>query len=183
MEQISDTTKNILSAIQEQQVKPRSKWFFVVRNTILWVPGVVTTLLGAYTVAGVVYGVMHVEVVQGKYIELGGNPLFYVPIMPLLWVASFGLFSLVSIVLLRKTHNGYRHTTLQLLSISAASSIVIGILFYAITQDATDNTVNTYYRYPSQHQKEYYERIFSDQRMIRQEQPDRNSQQVAPIAL
>ncbi len=167
MEQISDTTKNILSAIQDKQVTPRSKWFFVLRNSILWIPGVLTTLLGAYTVAGVVYGVMHVEVVQGRVESTGGNPLFYIATMPLLWVASFGLFSLVSIVLLRKTHNGYRHTTLQLLSISAASSIVIGILFYAVTQDTGDNMVRTYYRYPSQHQKEYYERFFPDQRMIR----------------
>ncbi|MDB5255064.1 MAG: protein of unknown function with transrane region [Candidatus Nomurabacteria bacterium] len=183
MEQISDTTKNILSAIQDKHVTPRSRWYFVLRNSILWVPGVVTTLLGAYTVAGVVYGIMHVEIVQGRVQSTGGNPLFYIATMPLLWVASFGLFSLVSIILLRKTHNGYRHTTLQLLSISVASSIVIGILFYAVTQDSDDNTVNTYYRYPTQHQKEYYERIFPAERMIRQEQPDRQSQPVAPIAL
>lgn len=167
MEQYSNTTKHILSAIEEKQVTPRSKWYFIIRNTILWVPGVVTTMLGAYTVAGVIYGIMHVEVVHGRYIESGGNPLFYVATIPLLWVASFGVFSLASIALMRKTYTGYRHTTLQLLSISAAGSVVIGILFYAITQDANDNMFRTYYRYPTQHQGEYYERFFLEQRITR----------------
>jgi hypothetical protein len=167
MEQISNTTKNILSAIEEKHVTPRSKWYFVLRNSILWIPGTVTTLLGAYTVAGVVYGIMHVEVVQGRYVEAGGNPIFYIATMPLLWVISFGVFSIVSILLLRQTYSGYRHTTLQLLSISVASSIVIGILFYAVTQDSSDNMIRTYYRYPTQHQEEYYERFFAPDRINR----------------
>ncbi|MEO5645896.1 MAG: hypothetical protein ABIO57_02405 [Candidatus Paceibacterota bacterium] len=164
MEQISNTTKNILSAIETQRVVPRSKWYFVLRNSVLWVPGAVTTLLGAYTIAGVLYGVLHIHLIQGKYSE-SANPTFMFAAIPLLWVVSFGLFSIVSISLLRKTYAGYRHTTLQLLLISVASSIVIGILFYAITQDTNDNMVRTYYRYPTQHQEEYYERIFSPQRM------------------
>jgi hypothetical protein len=165
MEQISDTTKNILSAIETKHVVPRSRWYFVLRNSILWVPGSLATLFGAYTIAGVLYGVLHVQVVQGKYVEGGGNPLFFIATIPLLWVISFGLFSLVSISLLRKTYSGYRHTTLQLLSISVACSIIIGILFYALTQDADDNMPKTLYRYPTQHQEEYYERIFIPERM------------------
>lgn len=166
MEQISDTTKNILSAIETKRVTPRSKWYFVVRNSVLWLPGIITTFLGAYTVAGVFYGILHVQVVQGKYVEgAGGNPGFFAAAVPLLWVVSFGLFSIVSISLLRKTYSGYRHTTLQLLLISVAGSILLGVLFYAITQNTDDNNVRTYYRYPTQHQQEYYERYFIPQRI------------------
>ncbi len=164
MKQISNTAKNILTAIENKRVTPRSKWYFVLRNSVLWMPGIVTTVLGAYTIAGVLYGILHIQVVQGKYIE-AGNPIFMVAAIPLLWVVSFGLFSIISISLLRKTYAGYRHTTLQLLLVSVACSIILGILFYAITQDANDNMVKTYYRYPTQHQEEYYERIFSPQRI------------------
>jgi len=119
------------------------------------VPGIITTLLGAYTVAGLLYGVLHPH----------PNPLFLIAAIPLLWVISFMLFSMITISLLRKTHSGYRHTTLQLLLISVASSIILGLLFYAITQDANDNNMKTYYRYPTEHQNDFFERNYSTLRI------------------
>jgi len=150
MEHTINTTEKILAAIETKQVIPRPKWYFVVRNTLLWIPGVITTLLGAYTVAGLLYGVLHSH----------PNALFLVAAIPLLWVISFMLFSIIGLSLLRHTHSGYRHTTLQLLLVSVASSIIIGILFYAVTQDTIDNKVKTYYRYPTQHEEEYFGKFF-----------------------
>jgi hypothetical protein len=155
MEQTTNTTEKILTAIESQRVTPRPEWYFTVRNTLLWTPGIITTLLGAYTVAGILYGVLHAH----------PNPLFLIAIIPLLWVISFMLFSLISSSLLRKTHTGYRHTTLQLLLISVACSIIIGILFYAVTQDADDNRMKTYYRYPTEHQDDFIERNYPALRM------------------
>jgi hypothetical protein len=155
MTTISNTTEKILSAIETQQVTPRPKWHFVLRNSILWIPGVVTTLLGAYTMAGILYGVLH-NPWQHHGMEHYASPIFITAAIPLLWVVSFGLFCLVTISLLRRTHTGYKHTAVQLLLVSVASSIILGILFYALTQDSVDNHVNTYYRYPTQHQQDYF---------------------------
>jgi hypothetical protein len=158
MEQIN-TTEKILFAIHDQQVTPLPKWYFTARNSILWVPGVITTILGAYTIAGVLYGILHAQWDQGGYVE-SGNPVFLIATIPLLWVVSFLVFSIISTTLLRKTSTGYRHTTLQLLLVSVASSIILGLLFYTVTQDADDNRVKTYYRYPTQHQGEYFNKLF-----------------------
>jgi len=147
MEHISNTTEKILSVIEHQHITPRPKWYFVVRNSILWIPGVITTILGAYTIAGLLYGVLHAP---------EPDHFLLIAAIPLLWVASFFIFSIISTSLLRHTHTGYRHTTVQLLLVSIASSIIIGILFYAITQDTDDNNVRTLYRYPTQHQREYF---------------------------
>ncbi|MES2224550.1 MAG: hypothetical protein V4478_01020 [Patescibacteria group bacterium] len=155
----TNTTEKILSAIEDKQITPLPKWYFTARNSALWLPGIVTTLLGAYTIAGVLYGILHAEWDNGIYIE-HGNPLFLIAAIPLLWVISFGVFCVMSTTLLRKTSSGYRHTTLQLLLVSVASSILIGLLFYTITQNEDDNKVKTYYRYPTQHQREYFNIIF-----------------------
>jgi hypothetical protein len=159
MQQPNITTEKILHAIESKQVTPWPKWYFVLRNSILWIPGIITTLLGAYTIAGVIYGILHGHWQQNSYQEYG-NPLFLIAAIPLLWVLSFFIFSLISTTLLQKTHTGYRHTTLQLLLVSVASSIIIGVLFYAITQDAIDNKVKTYYRYPTEHEEEYFQKFF-----------------------
>jgi len=161
MEPTSNTTEKILAAIETKKVTPRPKWYFVLRNSSLWLPGIITTLLGAYTVAGVLYGILHAHLDRmGVYREYG-NPIFLIAAIPLLWVLSFLLFSFISTSLLRNTHSGYRHTTLQLLLVSVASSIIIGVLFYAITQDTIDNQVRTYYRYPTEHQDQYFGEMFS----------------------
>ena len=150
MEQTTNTTEKIVAAIESRQITPRPRWYFTVRNSLLWIPGIITTLLGAYTVAGILYGVLHAH----------PDPVFLIAIIPLLWVISFMLFSMISTSLLRKTHTGYRHTTLQLLLISVASSIILGVLFYAVTQDADGNRMKTYYRYPTDHQDEFIERNY-----------------------
>ncbi len=151
----TNTTEKILSAIESRQITQRPKWYFVLRHSILWVPGIVTTLLGAYTMAGIVYGILH-NPWQHPVLAHSSHPIFVTAGIPLLWIVSFGLFCLVTISLLRRTHTGYKHTALQLLLVSVAASIIIGLLFYALTQDSLDNRVNTYYRYPTQHQKDYF---------------------------
>ena len=139
MEQTHNTTEKILAAIENKRVTPRPKAYFVVRNSVLWIPGIVTTVLGAYTVAGVLYGVIHPHWENITYFTV-----------PLLWVVSFVLFSIITSSLIRRTNSGYRHTAVQLLSISVATSIILGIVIYTLTQDSLDNKVNTYYRYPAQ---------------------------------
>ncbi len=143
MEQTHNTTEKILAAIETKRVTPRPKAYFVVRNSVLWIPGLVTTALGAYTVAGVVYGILHPHWENASYFTV-----------PLLWVISFGLFALVTSSLIRRTNSGYRHTASQLLLISIAASIILGICIYALTQDALDNTLNTFYRVPTQKYRE-----------------------------
>lgn len=154
MTTFNPTTEKILNAIETQQVTPRPKWYFMLRNSILWIPGLVTTILGAYTIAGIIYGVLHNPWTD----PTATPPIVFAAAIPLLWIVSFGFFSGVTLSLVRKMHIAYRHNALQLLLVSVAFSIIIGILFYAVTQDSDDNHVNTYYRYPTQHQREYFER-------------------------
>lgn len=144
MEQISNTTEKIIAAIEQRKVTPRPKAYFLLRNSILWIPGVLTTALGAYTIAGALYGVLHPHWESTRYFTI-----------PLLWVISFGLFSIVTTSLIQRTRGGYRHTAGQLLLISVTASIILGIVTYALTQNSLDNKVNTYYRYPTQR---FYER-------------------------
>jgi hypothetical protein len=152
MEEQHNTTEKILAAIENKQVTPRPKWYFILRNSILWIPGLVTTFLGAYTVAGVLYGIAHAHLENRLYSDHASQIIFSIAI-PVLWVVSFILFSLVTLSLVRKTNNGYRHTALELISISVACSIVIGVLFYAFTASSLSGP-GMLYRYPTQHQQE-----------------------------
>jgi hypothetical protein len=152
MEEQHNTTEKILAAIETKQVTQRPKWYFILRNFILWIPGLLTTFLGAYTIAGILYGVLHVHLENRLYADYPSQIIFTVAI-PMLWVVSFALFSIVTLSLVRKTNTGYRHTATQLLAISVACSIVIGILFYALTSASLAGP-GMLYRYPTQHEQQ-----------------------------
>jgi hypothetical protein len=153
MEQHNNTTEKIIAAIDKQKVTPRPRAYFILRNAILWIPGILTTLLGAYTVAGILYGIIHPHWENRTYFAI-----------PLLWVVSFCLFSIVTISLIRKTtSSGYRHSAEQLLLISVTVSVALGVVIYALTQDSLDNRMKTYYRYPTQ---QFYERNHRPLRII-----------------
>ncbi len=152
-ETTNNTTEKIIAAIDRKKVTPRPKWYFALRDTALWIPGIITTLLGAYTVAGVLYGLLHAHWENRLYVQYSG-PLVFIAVIPLLWVISFVLFLFITLALLRKTNNGYRHTAMQLLLVSLTSSIVIGMLFYAVTASSVDG-VETYYRHPTEQEQEH----------------------------
>lgn len=153
MEPNSSTTEKILAAIETQHVKPRPKWYFVVRNILLWIPGVVTTLLGAYAVSGILYGVLHAHLFENRLYTSNTTRLASLVAIPILWIISFGIFSLITIAFLRRTDKGYRHPATQLLSLSLAGSVMIGILFYALTVSSLTGP-GSFYRYPTQHQNQ-----------------------------
>ena len=101
MEETTNTTERIIAYIDQQKVTPRPKWYFVLRNSALWIPGIITTLLGAYTIAGVLYGILHAHWENRQYVQYSGT-LVFIAIIPLLWVISFVLFLLITLSLLRK---------------------------------------------------------------------------------
>lgn len=152
MEPQNNTTEKILAAIETKHIKRRPKWYFIIRNTLLWVPGLVTTFLGAYAVSGVLYGVLHAHL-ENRLYTASYSQIASLIAIPVLWIVSFGIFSLITISFLRKTNTGYRHPATQLLSLSLAGSVLIGILFYAITSGSLAGP-GTLYRYPTQRQQE-----------------------------
>jgi hypothetical protein len=153
MESSLNTTEKILAAIETKHVKPRPTWYFVIRNILLWIPGLITTFLGAYAVSGVLYGVLHAHLFENSLYTANTNRLESLVAIPLLWIVSFGIFSLITIAFLRRTNKGYRHPATQLLSLSLAISVIIGILFYAITSGSLAGP-GSLYRYPTQHQQQ-----------------------------
>ncbi|HTH93077.1 MAG TPA: hypothetical protein VL576_01165 [Candidatus Paceibacterota bacterium] len=152
MEPQNSTTEKILAAIETSHITPRPKWYFVVRNILLWIPGLATTLLGAYAVSGILYGVIHAHLENRLYTS-NLHQIASLIAIPIIWVFSFIIFSLITIAFLRKTNKGYRHPAVQLLSLSLACSVVIGILFYEVTASSLAGP-GTLYRYPTQHQQQ-----------------------------
>jgi hypothetical protein len=134
----------ILDKIEKEKIKPKARWYFVAEHTALWIPGVIVTALGAASVAGIVYAVVHSGFEYSDFIYKTKID-FIIAAAPLLWILSFSLFSSIIVKTLRSTHMGYRLSAKKILLTSFGVSVVIGVCGYVI--DETFET-NSLIRYP-----------------------------------
>ncbi len=119
------TPQSILDKIKKEEIKPKAKWRLAFEHTLLWIPGVVVTTIGAIAVAGTLYSLSH----SGwEYREFTHDSLFtfIIDAFPLLWLLSFVLFSSLIVQALRTTHAGYKLSLKRILFGSIIVSIIIG---------------------------------------------------------
>lgn len=139
----TDTTQTILNKIQKENIKPKARWYFVVEHAVLWIPGVLVTLLGAIAIAGILYSVVHSgweyrEFVYQSQID------FIMAAIPFIWVISFLFFNSLIVKALRTTHSGYRLSVKAILLGSVTTSIVLGAGIYASDEAFKANSVIRY---------------------------------------
>lgn len=123
----------ILSKIEKENIKPKARWYFVIEHGVLWIPGVLVTILGAVAVAGTLYSVVHSGWEYSEFVyqsQVG----FIIEAVPLLWIGSLFFFSLVIVKALRTTHSGYRLSTKGILFGSIAVSIILGVIIYTVDE-------------------------------------------------
>lgn len=127
--QPSEASQKILAEIAREGIVPRPKWYWEARNRALWIPGILTTLFGAYTLSGILYWLSHGEWENYTYTRYSAAR-YALMSAPIAWVICFGLFSLLTIYMVKRTTTGYRLRRRNILLGSLFGSIVIGMLFY-----------------------------------------------------
>ena len=120
----------VLTRIDQDHIKPRSRWFFHSRECVVWFLWFVSVLLGAVAVAVTIYVSMSVPYML--YEATHTNLLTAaVSVMPYVWLVVFIIMAYAAIINLRYTRRGYRYRTIELLGSSVIVSIVLGVGLYA----------------------------------------------------
>ncbi len=136
----------ILNKIDKEHIKPRAKWYFVMKHAALWIPGVLVTGIGAVAVAGELYAIAH-SGWEFRDFVYSTQTDFVLAMMPIMWIISFVFFGSLIVKALRTTHAGYRFSVKTILLVSVATSIILGVFIYA-TDEIFE--VNSVIRYPVQ---------------------------------
>lgn len=137
-------SQTILHKIEKENIKPKARWYFVLEHGILWVPGILVTLLGAVAVAGIVYAVMHSGWEYNEFVYKTKVD-FLIATTPFLWVISFALFNSLIVKALRTTHLGYRMSAKKIIIGSFTTSIILGCSVYVFDEKFE---VDSLIRYP-----------------------------------
>lgn len=123
-----DFAKTILQKIQTEKIKPRSKKYFTLYKTFLWIPGILITFLGGFAWAGILFNSFHSSLKYREFIHPGAGP-FLLRELPWVWIILFLFFSLIIIKAFRKTKNGYKYSPIYILMFSILVSLFLGFVF------------------------------------------------------
>jgi len=121
----------ILQKISDENLKPKPKWEFLLKNIYFWTLGVITIILGGLSVSAVIFVFKNIR--WGFY-DLTHNNIFTFTIdfIPYLWILLLAVFLFFGHIIIRKTKHGYKYSLLIIAGVSILSSIVLGFIFTAI---------------------------------------------------
>ena len=124
-------SKEIISTLEEKNIRPRSRWQFVIYYIFTWVivglAGIITSLL----VGMIAFFIANHDWNVSKY---PGSPFTLSVLHPVPYVLV-GVSILLVIFLyygIRKTRYGYKYESSRLLLVSAVASVFVGIIVFTI---------------------------------------------------
>ncbi len=129
-EHFEDSVKDrVFAALDESNVQPRSKYYFLCLNWLVWGLWALSVLFGGLAVAVVTFVSTH------RYYDIyeATHENFYTFILealPYVWFVVFGGMLLLAVWQLRNTRRGYRQSVSVLAGSSFVFSLVLGGLFH-----------------------------------------------------
>lgn len=139
-------SESIFAKIKEDRISPTSKFHFRVVNSTLWLPGILITLLGAFAVAGIIFGEAHAGWEYREFVN--NSPLsLTMQALPIIWIILFVVFAGFIVKALRMTSRGYKYQTKIILLSSFLISVILGSAIYIVDGQVRENKL---LRYPTQ---------------------------------
>lgn len=126
-----DLASRIVGTIQEQELAPRARWIFVVRNALVIALAVISVLLGSLTVATSEFLLADRD--WDLVTRLGErNTMATLQSLPYLWLAALLLLLVLTYGLFTRTRRGYRFAPFTVIGGSVVLSLACGSALYVI---------------------------------------------------
>jgi heme/copper-type cytochrome/quinol oxidase subunit 2 len=113
--------ENVLHKIKEEKLLPKPKWQFLLKNSIIWVLGIFSLILGAISTSLVLYMITGEDSGLGRD---GANILESLMfVIPFFWIICLTVFALLVYYYIKHTKKGYKYS---------ARTIILGIIVISL---------------------------------------------------
>lgn len=126
-----DFSKEILEKIKKEQIKPKSKWHFILKDHVVWFVFAASIVLGALAFSII----LHFWEINDwdAYYRVNENFLtFALLTIPRFWIVCFLLFAFVAYFYLKHTREGYRMEFAKVVVLNLGLSLVCGGVLYSV---------------------------------------------------
>ncbi len=126
-----DFKKGILETIESRQIKPKSKWCFLLKDYIVWVFGIISILVGGVATSVTIFTFINSDWASYRYLS-DSFPEYIIKTAPFLWIVFLILFIFVADYNFTHTKKGYKYSVSKVVGLSVLVSIILGSLFYQV---------------------------------------------------
>ncbi len=124
-------SENVIKKINKENIKPKPRYVFVLKNMLLWLMGCISIILGAISFSIIIYLFSS----QNNLLlnRFGANIWEIVfALIPLLWLVFLISFSFLFYFNLKKTKRAYKYSPLLIFFIGLIISLILGSSFYLL---------------------------------------------------
>lgn len=107
-----ETSKKIMETIKKEKIKPKEKWFFILKKIGFWLVLTVVVLLGAVFLSLAILSFSDYDLELFRALQVGHYVRLLVFTAPYLWMLLLVGSILLSYFVFRKTKTGYRYSIL-----------------------------------------------------------------------
>ena len=120
----------IFDRIKKGHIAPRPKWHFLLKDSVVWVLGVLALAVGTMATSVIMYLLAYND--WTVYEEMSESFLSFVLLsMPYFWLIIFVLFAVAVYFNIKHTKKGYKYSLLVIIVVSVSVSLLGGGLLFA----------------------------------------------------
>lgn len=126
-----DFSQEILDKIKKEQIKPKSRWHFILKDSVVWIVFGLSIVLGALAFSII----LHFWEINDwdAYYRINENFLAFIALtMPYFWLVCFLLFLGVAFYYLKNTKTGYRFEFAKIVTWNVGLSLILGSVLYSV---------------------------------------------------
>jgi len=124
-----DLGKKIIEKIEKKKIKPKPKWEFLLKDSVLWFFVVLTVIVGSLAFSIIIYMIDNND--WDLYDHFSDNYFgFILATLPYFWFIVLVLFLGLLFYNFKHTTGGYKYTTSTIMLSSILLSVILGVLFY-----------------------------------------------------
>jgi len=134
-ERTANMTERVLGAIESSGAEPRSRWYFLLHEWVVWFVAGLCLMLGSVATALTIY-IAQASLFIERQLSLSDIGLF-VSLLPYLWLLLLGAGLIYGLHAYRKTAHGYRAQSGWVVGLSIVLSVFVGSTLHAAGVGAT----------------------------------------------
>jgi small nuclear ribonucleoprotein (snRNP)-like protein len=134
-------SRQVLNTIEQEQIKPRPKWAFWLKNYLLWLLAGAALLSSGLALSAIIFIIADNDWEVYQHIA-GSLPEFILLTLPYFWLGFLILFIMAADYNVKHTKKGYRYQLRTIIASSILVSSVLGFAFYNVgLGQAIDDTL------------------------------------------
>jgi hypothetical protein len=124
---------NLITKIKDEKISPKPKWRFLLKNSLIWIMGFISLILGAVATSLIFYMLTGEEFIFNHPRNNIFEALLFV--IPFFWIICLALFSLLVYYYIKHTKKGYKYSARTIIVAITVISIVFGGALSALGVD------------------------------------------------